>query len=113
MYPNGKNPVFAPYTREKGGGPPCLWEFDGYLFESRWQEPNVEFLEKLLRTTENVTNVLTEAVDCLNAHCELAIAHKVLSDVPQCSERLSERCNALPIILAAIGQLDTYLWPDS
>jgi len=112
MYSKDKNPIFAPYSREKGGGPPCLWDFDGYLFESRWQEQNVQFLENLLRSTKNVINVLTKAVDRLNAQSELAIAQKVLSDVPQCAERLAGRCEALPAILATIAQSDTYLWPD-
>jgi hypothetical protein len=112
MYAKDENPVFAPYSRDKGGGPPCLWDFDGYLFESRWQEPNIEFLKNRLGAANNVIDVLTKAVDRLNAHSECPIAEKVLSDVPQCVERLAERCQALPEILATVAQLGTYLWPD-
>ena len=112
MYQKDENPVFAPYTREKGGGPPCLWEFDGYLFESRWQEPNIDFLKGRLGTAKDATDVLTKAVDRLNVNSEGAIAQKVLSDMPQCAERLAERCHALPEILATTAQAPTYLWPD-
>jgi hypothetical protein len=83
------------------------------LFESRWQQPNVEFLQSLLGETRNVTDALTRAVDRLSERKEFAIAQKVLNDVPQCAERLAERGNALPVILATIAQLDTYLWSDS
>ena len=93
-----------PYSRDKGGGPPCLWDFDGHLFESRWQEPNIEFLKNRLGAANNVIDVLTKAVDRLNAHSECPIAEKVLSDVPQCVERLAERCQALrrflPLLLS-------------
>jgi hypothetical protein len=113
LYPKDENPVFAPYTREKGGGPPCLWEFDGYLFESCWREPNVEFLQSLLGDTRNVIDVLKRAVDRLREHREFAIAKKVRHDVPQCAERLVERGKALPAILATVAQADMYLWPES
>jgi hypothetical protein len=29
MYEPNENPVFAAWTRNEGGGPPCLWEFEG------------------------------------------------------------------------------------
>ncbi len=48
MYPENENPVFAPWTPDRGGGPPCLWEFEGHLYEHRWQEPNVNFLKRIL-----------------------------------------------------------------
>jgi hypothetical protein len=36
MYPETENPIFAPWTREEGGGPPCLWEFAGHLYTHCW-----------------------------------------------------------------------------
>ena len=48
IYPNEANPVFARWTRDDGGGPPCLWEFKGNLYAHRWLEPNVDFLRRTL-----------------------------------------------------------------
>jgi len=46
MYSEDENPVFSPWTQDTGGGPPCLWEFEGHLYEHRWLEPNVTFFER-------------------------------------------------------------------
>lgn len=45
MYPINENPVFAPWTSDNGGGPPCLWEFEGHLYSNRWLETN-HFFER-------------------------------------------------------------------
>ena len=100
----------VPYTREEGRGPPCFWEFNGYLFESCWEKQNVVFLQNLLETPKNVTDALTKAVDRLSTHSEHAIAQNVLSDLPPCKVRLTERCSALPDALATIPP---YSWTDS
>jgi hypothetical protein len=42
MYADGENPIFAPWTPDRGGGPPCLWGFEGHLYSHRWLEINVE-----------------------------------------------------------------------
>ena len=112
MYQKSQNPIFAPYTPEQGGGPPCLWAFDGYLYESRWQEPNILFLQNLLETPKNVTEVVTKAVDCLTTHCEYATAQKLLTDLPDCTETLAERCKSLPYALATIGSRHAFDWLD-
>src|ERR1700758_1411041 len=38
LYPTNENPVFARWTPDGGGGPPCLWEFAGHLYDHRWLE---------------------------------------------------------------------------
>lgn len=48
IYPENENPIFAPWTADAGGGPPCLWEFQGHLYTHRWLQPNVDFLKKAL-----------------------------------------------------------------
>lgn len=30
-YPDDANPIFAPWNRDTGGGPPCLWDVAGHL----------------------------------------------------------------------------------
>lgn len=119
VYPKDSNPVFAPYTRERGGGPPCLWEFDGYLYGSSWQIQNVEFLRNLLCDPSVVVSVVGQAVDRLSQHSGLQSAQQLLADsqsslanlkLRSLAETLSDRLLALPEILAE--PQNTHLWPD-
>jgi hypothetical protein len=64
MYSEYQNPVFASWTPDHGGGPPCLWEFEGHLYEHRWQEPNVNFLQGIL-SVQKIGEVLMQAVERL------------------------------------------------
>jgi hypothetical protein len=99
MYANEENPVFAPWTREGGGGAPCLWEFDGHLYTHRWLEANVEFLSRTL-TVSAVGDVLARAVGELIDEPEHQIAVRMLTHIPTCRELLAARCAELPILLA-------------
>jgi hypothetical protein len=119
VYPKNSNPVFAPYTRERGGGSPCLWEFDGYSNESNWKMQNVEFLQKLFRDPKIVVSVVRQAADRLSRHGGFLTAQQLLADAQSSSanlkargpgETLSDRLLALPEILAE--PKNTYLWPD-
>jgi len=119
VYPKNSNPVFAPYTREKGGGPPCLWEFDGYSNDFSWKIQNVEFLQRLFRDPKMIISVIQQAVERLSQHGGLHTAQRLLTDSQLRSanlkllgpaEILSERLLALPEILAE--PRNTYLWPD-
>jgi hypothetical protein len=122
VYPKDSNPVFAPWTREKGGGPPCLWEFDGYLYESTWKSQNVEFLQRLFRDPQIILSVIRRVVFSLSQHDGFFTAQQLLADSESPSanlklrgtaETLSERLAALPGILGTGGKSEaTYLWPD-
>ncbi len=108
MYPENENPVFAPWTPDRGGGPPCLWGFEGHLYEHRWQEPNVSFLKGIL-TVQRVGEVLVLAVERLVGQPEHAAAAIVQQDFPLCTETLQARCAELPKLLATIQQSSTLL----
>lgn len=105
MYSTSENPVFAPWTADRGGGPPGLWEFAGHLYEHRWLEPNVNFL-KMVLTAEKISEGLGLAVERLVGQPEHAIAATVLDDLPLCSVTLEARCAQLPQILGS-AQLST------
>lgn len=60
MYPSDLNPVFAPWTKTGGGGPPCLWAFEGHIYERQWLEPNIRFLRRKLKA-RNVEMTLGRA----------------------------------------------------
>lgn len=99
MYGEYENPVFAPWTSDRRGGPPCLWEFEGNLYEHRWLQSNVDFLKESL-TAPNVTEVLTRAVSILVDQPEHDIAAGIRDDLPLCIETLESRCAELPMLLA-------------
>jgi hypothetical protein len=99
MYPVNENPVFAPWTPDGGGGPPCLWEFGGHLYTHRWLEENVHFLRQLLNP-QGACAVLTRAVTQLVDQTEHKVALDVQADLPLCAETLASRCIELPDLLA-------------
>ena len=108
MYPNEANPVFAPWTRDEGGGPPCLWDFEGHLYSHRWLEPNVDFLRRTL-SVPAVTDVLNRAVEALKGEPEHDVAARMLTDVSSRGEMLAARCTELPSLLATTQEAGTLL----
>lgn len=108
MYPDQENPVFAPWTREGGGGAPCLWEFEGHLYSHRWLESNVDLLRRAL-TVPAVTDALNRAVEALKGEPEHDVAARMLTDVSNRGEMLAARCTELPSLLATTQEADTLL----
>jgi hypothetical protein len=98
MYPENENPVFAPWTPNGGGGPPCLWDFEGHLYTHRWMEPNVVFLKRILNVP-GVTKTLDRAVDRLTDQPEREVATQIQGDLPLLTETLEARCAELPRLL--------------
>ncbi len=98
MYAKNENPVFAPWTPDKGGGPPCLWEFEGHLYTNRWLEPNVAFLRRALNA-QAVEDLLNRSAALLIEQPEHEIAARVLADFPLCTATVKARCAELPKIL--------------
>jgi hypothetical protein len=98
MYGVNENPVFAPWTPERGGGPPSLWEFGGHLYEHRWLAPNIRYLSRILNPQE-VADVLRLAVERLGGQPEHEAATEIKGDIPLCAETLTARCAELPLVL--------------
>ncbi len=99
IYQETENPVFAPWTRDEGGGPLCLWELAGHLYEHRWLEPNVNFLKETL-TVRVVSDVLIRVLEQLVGQPEYAQAAEIQADLPLCTTTLEARCSELPRLLA-------------
>jgi hypothetical protein len=108
MYPDEANPIFAPWTPDEGGGPPCLWEFEGHLYSHRWLEPNIAFLRRALNVS-TVTDVLERAVKELEGEPEHELAALMLMDIPERTEMLAPRCAELPTLLATTQEAGTML----
>jgi hypothetical protein len=94
MYPQNENPVFAPWTGNGGGGPPCLCEFEGHLYEHHWLKPNLDFLKEIL-TVRRVSDVLIRAADVLVGQPEHDVAAGIREDLPLCVETLEVCCTEL------------------
>ena len=96
MYPDDQNPIFAPWTHDGGGGPPCLWDFEGHLYSHRWLDANVEFLQGAL-TASKVADVLELAVKRLadDPSTRLPPAYSGNCGVePTCSKRVASSCRS-------------------
>ena len=98
MYSENENPVFAPWTSDRGGGPPCLWGFGGHLYNHRWLEANVNFLKETLNPQE-VEDALGRAIARLDGLPEHGMAKEVQSDLPLSIKTLAGRCAELPRLL--------------
>jgi len=108
MYPETENPVFAPWTPNRGGGPPCLWGFEGHLYAHQWQETNVNFLKGLL-TVQRVGDVLVQAVARFVGQPDYESAAAVQQDFPLCTGTLESRCAELPQLLETTQSSSTML----
>ena len=112
MYPEKENRVFAPWNPNHGGGPPCLWEFEGHLYAHSWLEPNVNFLKETL-TVQSVGDLLLRAVERLLGQPEYAAAATVQKDFPLRVETVRTRCAELPQLLATVRKSGRELsWPE-
>ena len=67
IYDETANPVFDAWTRERGGGPPCLWHYRGHVLEECWHPPNLEMLEGVL-TPDGVRALLDRSIARLAGH---------------------------------------------
>ena len=59
--------MFDAWTREHGGGPPCLWHYRGHVLEECWRDPNLEMLERVL-TPDGVRALLDRSIARLAGH---------------------------------------------
>jgi hypothetical protein len=103
MYATNENPVFGPWTPDGGGGPPCLWEFEGHLYANRWLEGNIVFLKKFL-SAASAREVLQRSVERLANEPEHEAARGIQGDWPLCEETLVSRCEELPRVLATVSE---------
>jgi hypothetical protein len=103
MYRDDENPVFSPWTPDKGGGPPSLWAFGGFLYTNRWLEPNVQFLKRVLNPS-GASEALNRAVERLIHQPGHKVAVEVRNDLPLCADLLAARCAELPRLLETVQE---------
>jgi hypothetical protein len=94
MYPEDRNPIFAPWTPQEGGGPPIPWETDGFIYEQSWLPENVESLRSIL-TVDYARYSLCTAAAALQDADDSGIPARLLGDFDQAAARVELRIEEL------------------
>ena len=103
------NPIFAPWTCDKGGGPPGLWEFDSIGFDEAWQQENLNFMASAL-TPQRIAGWLKRTAQ-LHAGKDIAeFANYFLHELSNNSNEVDERIKLLLIALKMPSGIDCITW---
>lgn len=94
MYAEAENPVFAPWSPERGGGPPLLWEEDGFAYEACWLPENVDSL-RIALTTEHARQALLTASARLEGKYDSGVPQQMVGDFEAARPRLEQRIDEL------------------
>jgi hypothetical protein len=104
------NPLFPLWTAEPGGGPPCLWDSSGHIYEQSWLPENVGFMHEVL-SVDTVEDGVQRAVEALRGYESEDLLDRLEQDLPSHRPILERRVAALPEIL--FQRLDLYIdWED-
>lgn len=98
MYRDDENPVFTPWTPDKGGGPPELWENDSLSSDYGWRQENASFLAETL-TLDIVERKLKAAASQVSSE-NLSISAKMLQDWDNRRDLAASRIAELPQLVA-------------
>ncbi len=99
MYEDRDNPIFAPCTREDGGGTPGLWETDGQIFHEYWRMENVLFLMETV-TAAYIEDALTRAESALEGVLDSQVPARMRAEFAAQRPLLEHRLGVLPDILS-------------
>ena len=103
------NPIFAPWTCDKGGGPPELWGFDSVGFDEAWKEENVDFMSTAL-TAGRITDWL-ERASVVHSGSEIAeFSSFFLNELAGASRVVDERIRLLLIALQTPSGVGIVTW---
>jgi hypothetical protein len=98
MYRDDENPVFAPWTPDKGGGPPELWGNDTLSSDYGWRQENASFLAEAL-TLDTVERKLKEAASQVSDE-DISISARMLQDWDERRDLAASRIAELPQLIA-------------
>jgi hypothetical protein len=107
MYEDDKNPVFDPWTPDKGGGPPALWECGGLLFDVGWKKENLDFLKGTLNS-DCFEQKLHLALAQIENPAAKKIASRIMDDFKGQRTRLELRIEQLPELLTDVSRVDGF-----
>jgi hypothetical protein len=107
MYEAEKNPVFTPWTSDKGGGAPALWECGCFMFDVGWTEENLSFLRRTLSVNYFKERLLM-ALGKIHTEPAKEIARRVIDDLPRQETLLALRIEELPKLLTNVSGIDGF-----
>ena len=107
MYEAEKNPVFAPWTPDKGGGAPALWDCGCHLFDTGWKEENVLFLKQTL-SVDYLTERLRLALEKIHNLPVGETASRIVGDIPRQGALLALRIEEVPKLLANVSAVEGF-----
>jgi len=102
MYEADRNPVFDPWTKDKGGGPPALHSCGAMIFNIGWKQENLGFLKSTLRVNY-FEQKLQLAFDQIKDVAAKKIAQGILDDFPGQRTRLELRIEQLLNLLSDVS----------
>jgi hypothetical protein len=107
LYEEDKNPVFAQWTQDRGGGPPCVWECGCHIFDEGWREENLQFLRRTL-SAEYIEQRLRAAQCMIKSAAPSSVATRILADLPGQATLLALRIEELPGFLASMSHVEGF-----
>jgi hypothetical protein len=107
LYEKDKNPVFAPWTKDKGGGPPCLWECGSHIYDAGWREENLQFLRRTL-SVKYIEQRLRAAQGMIKSGAPNSVATRILADLPAQATLLALRIEQLPTLLTRMPNVQGF-----
>jgi len=110
IYDETANPVFDAWTREHGGGPPCLWHYRGHVLEECWRPENLAMLDGAL-TPEGVRALLDRSVARLAGHPLRDKVASIRFRLDARTQTLAKRCADVRRFLATPNEAEySFQW---
>ncbi len=98
LYENDQNPIFAPWTPDSGGGPPCLWDPAGHIYKQGWRQENVAFMKAIL-TIDYLWDKLQHAAQRLQGVVASEVPLQMIGDFEAQKALLEIRLEVFPSLL--------------
>jgi len=109
IYDETANPVFDAWTREHGGGPPCLWHYRGHVLEECWRPENLDMLRSAL-TPAGVRDLLDRSVARLSGPLRDKVA-SIRFRLDARTQTLAKRCADVQRFLATPNEAEySFQW---
>jgi hypothetical protein len=100
MYEDERNPVFPPWTPDRGGGAPHLWHDSMPFKDQPWDPVNVSFLQGFL-VPSRLLSVINQSLEVLTDAEDQDIARRMRVDFESQAPLLDLRLKQLPAILSS------------
>jgi len=109
IYDETANPVFDAWTRDHGGGPPCLWHYRGHVLEECWRPENLDMLQSVL-TPDGVRDLLDRSVARLRGPLRDKVA-SIRFRLDARTQTLTKRCADVQRFLATPNEAEySFQW---